>query len=239
MTKISKILTAFIILLFVLALCGCREVKENENKEKDEKTSALVIELGNDAKDANVVLADNKDLNNAASTISIDPNTKLIPVAYVDIQKEEAIKKDGDYVDSRNNNNPHDYSNYYYIAYSFYLKNGNAEKVNIKSSLDFLTATYNIDAALRFIIIQNDDLENFNIYMKADSSPVDPEDKTPYELAINYESDTKICSSNFELGPNEVKKYTILIWLEGWDKECVNSIMSAELKMKMTFDINK
>ena len=35
------------------------------------------------------------------------------------------------------------------------------------------------------------------------------------------------------LEPNQTDKYTILIWLEGNDPECIDNIIGGEMKMSM------
>ena len=34
-----------------------------------------------------------------------------------------------------------------------------------------------------------------------------------------------------------IDKYTVVIWLEGWDPECVDNIMGGEVKLSMNFHI--
>ena len=37
--------------------------------------------------------------------------------------------------------------------------------------------------------------------------------------------------------PGDVDKYTILMWVEGNDPECVNEILGGHMKMSMTFSV--
>jgi hypothetical protein len=41
--------------------------------------------------------------------------------------------------------------------------------------------------------------------------------------------------SDFQVG--EVDRYTVVIWLEGEDPECVNEIMGGEAKFSMAFEV--
>ena len=41
--------------------------------------------------------------------------------------------------------------------------------------------------------------------------------------------------TNFKSG--SIDKYTVVIWLEGWDPECVDDIMGGEVKLSMNFHI--
>ena len=39
--------------------------------------------------------------------------------------------------------------------------------------------------------------------------------------------------------PQEVRKFTIIFWLEGWDSDCNDQIKHGQLKMKLEFSIRK
>ena len=41
--------------------------------------------------------------------------------------------------------------------------------------------------------------------------------------------------SDFMVG--EIDRYTVVIWLEGEDPECVNAIMGGEAKFSMQFEV--
>ena len=40
---------------------------------------------------------------------------------------------------------------------------------------------------------------------------------------------------NFKV--DESDRYTVVVWLEGEDPECVNDIMGGEVKLKMTLEV--
>jgi hypothetical protein len=40
-----------------------------------------------------------------------------------------------------------------------------------------------------------------------------------------------------EFGVGEIDRYTVVIWLEGEDPECVNEIMGGEAKFSMGFEV--
>jgi len=62
---------------------------------------------------------------------------------------------------------------------------------------------------------------------------VDPMfETTPFTNAVTV---TDFVREDFVIG--EVDKYTVVIWLEGEDPECVNDILGGELKMSMNFHV--
>lgn len=191
----------------------------------------FVISLGDDAYRTGIILSDNKEFSTASPRLLVNPVNNSMPVSFDDLKLEEAMSTDGDYVDS---------GGLTYIAYTFYLRNEGNTIVDIEFNIDIVTVTKNIDAAARVLLIQDDDTDHMSVYRKADSNPINYYDHTPYELSKDFESSSRVCKNSFEsFRPGDVKKYTLFIWLEGWDEDCNNSVMGGQLRMNMTFEIIK
>jgi hypothetical protein len=45
----------------------------------------------------------------------------------------------------------------------------------------------------------------------------------------------EITNEDFKAG--EVDRFTVVIWLEGWDPECVNDIMEGRFTLSMNFNV--
>ena len=191
----------------------------------------FVISLGDDAFRTGIILSDNKEFSTSSPRLLVNPVNNSMPVSFDDIKIDDALATDGDYVDT---------AGLTYIAYTFYLMNEGNTIVDVEFKIQITTMTNNIDAAARILLIQDDDVEHMIIYRKADSNPINYYDHTPYELSKDFESSSRVCTNTFEsFRPGDVKKYTLFIWLEGWDQDCDNSVMGGQLRMDMTFDIVK
>jgi hypothetical protein len=46
---------------------------------------------------------------------------------------------------------------------------------------------------------------------------------------------TELVQTDLKIGDTD--RYTVVIWLEGWDPECVNDIMGGEVKLSMNFNV--
>lgn len=113
-----------------------------------------------------------------------------------------------------------------YIAYSFYLENKGEETINYWYSVTIDDIIKNVDDAVRVMIYVNDERA---VYAKR--SPVTGEaepDTTEFR-----DDDTVILQSRTGMNPGDYDKITVVIWLEGDDPECVNSILGGEIKMHM------
>jgi len=191
----------------------------------------FVISLGDDAFRTGIILSDNKEFTTSSPRLLVNPVNNSMPVAFDDLSIQECMSTDGDFDDPKGLT---------YIGYTFYLMNEGNTIVDVEFNIDIVTVTKNIDAAARVMLIQDDDVEHLSIYRKADSNPINYYDHTPYELSKDFESSSRVCTNTFEsFRPGDVKKYTLFIWLEGWDEDCNNSVMGGQLRMSMTFNIVK
>lgn len=130
-----------------------------------------------------------------------------------------------DYEGEHNGNN--------YMAYTFFVKNIGEETTNYVMTLDILSVIKNVDDAIRIIMYTND--EPKEVYAKTSARTGEPEEGT-----IPFPSKTEaFVKQRNNVIPDEVDKYTIVIFLEGNDFECVDAILGGEMKMVLTLAENK
>lgn len=143
-----------------------------------------------------------------------------ITYAWLDI---EAVKNtDGDYIDPA----------YMYLAYSFYIKNVGDETVAVSYTLDIRSVHLHVDEAIRVLVISD---EEEILYQKPDKVPFNYLDM-PY--AVPFISDVLICDGKINsFRPNEIKRFSILLWIEGEDPDCTEEIKGGQIKIHMNFKI--
>ena len=113
-----------------------------------------------------------------------------------------------------------------YIAYTFYVANEGTSPVNYWYQINILDVIKNVDEAIRIMIYQNGERV---IYAKKNDLTNKPEEGTePF-----YSDDIAVLEQRKHLKPDENDKYTIVIYLEGDDPECVDAIIGGEIKLKM------
>lgn len=113
-----------------------------------------------------------------------------------------------------------------YIAYSFYVENRGTDTVNYWTEVFIDDVIKNIDEAIRFMIIQNGEK---TIYAKANSTSGEAEKNTEKF----YSDDKIVVRPRNDFKPNDVDRYTVVIWLEGDDEDCINSLIGGEIKLHM------
>ena len=119
-----------------------------------------------------------------------------------------------------------------YIAYTFYLENEGKDTVNYWYRLTVEDVVKNVDEAIRIMIFRDG---NPTVYAKVNSVTKKPEeDTTPfYESRISNTESIAVLEERKEFTPGDIDKFTIVVWLEGDDPDCVNAIIGGEIKMHM------
>ena len=120
-----------------------------------------------------------------------------------------------------------------YIAYTFYLHNSGKDTITYEGDLTISNVTKNVDEAIRVAVYTNGEKV---VYGKTKSDGSGKESDCDEEFA----SSTKVMQT-FKEGfkPNDKDKYTIVIWLEGNDPDCIDDIIGGTIKLGMDFKITE
>ena len=144
-----------------------------------------------------------------------------------------------------------------YMAYTFYLKNNGTEVTDYAYTVNILSETLNTAAATWVMFFEDD---HQIIYAKAqeDGRPENlfgyrdaPFAETAFDPASQYYTEsgkygivttpylddyTALQGYVDEFEPGEVKKYTVVVWLEGDDPDCNNSILGGHVGFNVQFE---
>ncbi len=118
-----------------------------------------------------------------------------------------------------------------YIAYTFYLINSGDDTLSYEGELTIDNVTKNVDDAIRVAVYQNDEKV---VYGKTKSNGKGMESDCDKEfLSSNVVMRTQ--KEGFESKDRD--KYTVVIWLEGNDPDCIDDIIGGTIKFSMNFRI--
>ena len=113
-----------------------------------------------------------------------------------------------------------------YIAYTFYIQNNGDASVNYWYETLIDDVVKDVDEAVRVMIFLND---NRTVYAKLNSVTGKPEEDTkPF-----YSQECVMLEERKDFKPGDTDKFTIVVWLEGDDPDCVNALLGGEIKMHM------
>lgn len=114
-----------------------------------------------------------------------------------------------------------------YLVYTFYIENTGDEIASYTREVIIDDVIKNVDAAIRVRIYKNGE---YLTYAKLSSEGEVEPNTVPFV-------DDKIIMSedvtNFK--PNDIDKYTIVLWIEGEDPDCTDNILGGEFKVRMNF----
>ncbi len=157
--------------------------------------------------------------------------SKMRDTTYTVIPKD-ITKKDGSNNDDKRNQ---------YLSYSFYLKNISSADIGYTAKIEIMETSKGVDGAIRVMVEYEGER---TIYKKYDEKPfIDMigADNKPYEYnyqTTDFASDTIVYRQHHPiLRANSQVRYSILIWLEGWDEDCNDSIRDGDIKMEMHFSV--
>lgn len=133
----------------------------------------------------------------------------------------EWIPKD---VNSSSTGGSHNGDNY--LAYTFYIENEGEISVNYWYTIIIDDAIKRVDEAIRVIVYLNDEE---TIYAKKNSETGLAEENTE----AFYKDDVVVLKPRKDFKVGDVDKFTIVIYIEGEDPDCLNDIIGGEIKMHM------
>ncbi len=189
----------------------------------------FVMNVDYEAYNRGIVIADNRTMADAGPQLisgSVE-DAKDVTYRWLDIQS--AVETDGNFYDP----------DLTYMAYTFYLQNAGTEVTDVIYSMRITDVYKNLDEAIRVILI-DDGIET--IYQKQDEAdefgvlPTYPVSMPDAEMFLD--DDTVFRNVVESFGPNEIRKFTVIVWLEGEDPDTNDDILGGLIKFRMTFSID-
>ena len=167
-----------------------------------------------------LVIEIDRPLQNRGIVLSTDPefNSKSVALSAKQVQNVTNITYNWLPTDlDTAQDGEHNGKNY--VAYTFYCKN---EGGVAKSA----------DEACRVMVYKNGEP---NVFAKAQYD----NRKEPEQDTTMFVDDKVVMTTKTEaFKPNDVDKYTVVIWIEGGDKECVDEIRDGWIRMRMLFAVD-
>lgn len=162
-----------------------------------------------------VAIADNGDFNNATARLAAEALDNGTNIAAEDLP-DNLDDIDG----SHNGKN--------YVAYTFYIRNAGKTDLGYSAKLKVVSASKGVEKAARVRVYRNGEPTTY----AAAAADGNPEPNT--EPFASKDVVTTISHKNFRVG--DVDKYTVVIWLDGDDPECVDKIIGGAVEFGFDFD---
>lgn len=136
---------------------------------------------------------------------------------------EKSIASNVDMIDGEHNGRD-------YIAYTFYLQNAGEYEVTYDYQVIMSNVTNGLDEAIRLRLYVDGEPTT---YAKTRSDGLGAEPGTEEFYANNVMVHKRIEN----LAPGGVTKYTIVLWLEGNDPDCIDWLIGGTIKVEMQMSV--
>jgi len=127
-----------------------------------------------------------------------------------------------------------------YLCYTFYLKNSGKKSVIFEYSVVIVNMTLDIEKAvrLRLMTSYNGGKTEQIDYARMSSAKNENGEYLPEPDTTPFLSKSTVMSLQInDFQPDDVMKYTVVLWLEGNDPECTDDIIGGQFKIDMKFNV--
>ena len=161
-----------------------------------------------------ISIADNPDFNDATAKLTADAVINGTNISIDD------IPGDVDNIDGSHNGTN-------YMAYTFYIRNAGKEDLDYEGLIKLESSAKGAEKAVRVMVWKNDE----PMLYAAPASDGGTESGCTNFLSDNVAA--TYTQEDFKVG--YVDKYTVVIWMEGDDPECIDDIIGGEVEFSMQF----
>lgn len=179
----------------------------------------LIIKVDSPAAKKGIVLSEDPEFKTMGVSLSAKQADDVTNITYswlpVDLDTSENGEHNGDN----------------YVAYTFYCKNNGQETLDYDAVLEITGAAKSADEAVRVMVYKNGEP---SIYGKGKYN-----DRNTAETdCTKFNTDTEVMTTATEdFKVDDVDKYTVVIWIEGNDPECIDDIRNGHIRMRMLFSV--
>jgi len=171
---------------------------------------------------AGLSLCETPDFANPTSMLHASTTKKILPLEYKALPIDTVTATNGL---SKENN---------CFGYTYYLQNAGETIVDIDVSILQEGARQNLDKCSRILLLRDD--VPVGVFKVTDNY-IDPQDQTPRHLYKQYFGRDVYTFSIYHLYPKDIVKFTVIIWLEGWDIDCTDDKIGGAVQYGMILSI--
>ncbi len=185
------------------------------------RTGRFSVAIENPSTEFAITLCETPDFNTRSSRLTNDQQVSITNISGGDLPSN---------VD--NVNGKHNGENY--LAYTFYCKNVGTAIASMHYELTFNNVTNDIDEAIRVRLYVNGEKTD---YAKTKSGVDGTSGKEERFCDKEFFGTYSVCKDIINIvQPDEYIKFTVVIWLEGDDKDCVDSVINGKIKFDMNIE---
>lgn len=184
------------------------------------KTGSFTVSINKfDATQYALTLSDTRDFYTPTAMLNAEISKEITNIS------ESWLPADLDNIDGAHNGDN-------YVAYTFYLKNAGEGMVTYNYQMYIVNVENDLDEAIRIRLYIDGVWTNY-ARTATDGSGAEPG-------TTEFLTDRIVTQGQRQgFNPGDVTKYTVVIWIEGDDPDCIDDLLGGELKVAMDFEIVK
>ena len=162
-------------------------------------------------------LSESREMTHKTSHLNANINEHMTNIA------SESLPLDLDMIDGEHNGENH-------IAYTFYVQNAGEVAVSYEYKVVFADVSNGIEDAIRIRLYVNGTPTTY-AKTASDGSGAEPGTKEFYASTV------AVLGRVDDFAPEEITKFTIAVWIEGSDPDCVDRLIGGKMKIDMMVSI--
>ena len=166
-----------------------------------------------------MTLSETRDMKYCTSRLNAEISERITNISVNDLPDNLSM------IDGQHNGDD-------YIAYTFYLEHRGSEVMDYEYEVTLSGVTLGLDEAMRVRLYVEDEYVDY-AKTRNDGTGAEPGTTEFYSLGVVTRGTVK------DYAPGDKTKYTLVIWLEGDDPECVDDKINGMAKVEMNFSAVK
>lgn len=183
-----------------------------------DRTGRFSVAVDNPDTTYSITLCEHDDFRTKSSRLTNDQQVKITNICG------EGLPKNIDQVDGEHNGD-------HYLAYTFYCKNIGSGRTSMQYEVTFNNVTNHIDECIRVRVYVDGEYKDY-AKTRSDGGGIEPHlcDK---EFSGNY----VVCRETVpDVAPDAFVRFTVVIWVEGDDPDCNDSVVNGKIKFDMQIE---
>ena len=162
-------------------------------------------------------LSETRDMDRPTSSLNAKIAEQMTNIAGEDIDPNV------DMIDGKHNGRD-------YIAYTFYVQNAGTVEVAYEYQVNLSGVTQSLDEAIRLRLYVDGEATTY-AKTRSDGGGAEPN-------TTEFYSATVIAKQRIDAFlPGEITKFTVVIWIEGNDPDCIDWLIGGELRIDMLMSV--
>ena len=179
----------------------------------------LIISVDSPAVKRGIILSEDPEFKTQSASLSATQVKDVTNITYSWLPTDLDTSANG----THNGDN--------YVAYTFYCKNNGQEVLNYDATLEITGVAKSADEAARIMVYKNGEP---SIYGKG---KYDDREQSETDCTKFVDETVVMTTRTEDFEVDQIDKYTIVIWVEGNDPECIDDIRNGHVRMRMLFSV--